>query len=211
MIEHLTTRQRFYKANSEPKEYATLLRFCARGNVVWGVWELPWEIKDNRPVTLITCDLIRKDDKYSYAYKDQDETCGPCQLTCPVSFIKLANNPPDSKHGLPWRQQVLDAAQRKKENRKSFKEGDFIVFEDDSPLYFGQYGHYWDFEVLGKKPQRFYSIGEFGFTCRLSKSAMSSKFKVVSKEEYAKIRKERIEFRTVEAEKRRFKKQVFLD
>ena len=112
MYQHLVDPKRFYRATRlgeepvEPPIYAKLLNKCMRGKVVWSVWEIPWEIKDGRPVRIIHCDLINNSKEGGYmtwGYKDMDETSGPVQVSCPLTFLKLADNPPESLYGNEWR------------------------------------------------------------------------------------------------------------
>ena len=50
---------------------------------------------------------------YNFAYKDMDESCGPCQCDCPKGILDLLS-PTESEYALQWRKQCYENLTQKK-------------------------------------------------------------------------------------------------
>jgi hypothetical protein len=84
----------------------TCLRHCAKGNVLWTVWEI-LEKSTGTIQRYIGCDLLNYGGKkYGWGYKSLEESMGPNHLTCPVSYFELVPEP-DTEWGKEWRKDVL--------------------------------------------------------------------------------------------------------
>jgi len=63
------------------------LKKCLRGNVLWRVVEV--YRKDTGHIErYIACDLLQTDLQGNWGYKDIDESMGPYQTSCPLSYLK---------------------------------------------------------------------------------------------------------------------------
>lgn len=110
---------------------------------------------------------------YNFAYKDMDETSGPCVVRCPLRIMKLLT-PTDSEWALEWRKRVYAYHEERKagkERRKKFKEGDTVVFTET--VRFTNGASFKSLKVLSTKPLRFTDgvVNIFGYPAsyRLSK------------------------------------------
>jgi len=56
---------------------------------------------------------IDNKDYYNFAYKDMDETCGPCCYDCPSSILKLLS-PTENEYALQWRQKCIEKQSKPK-------------------------------------------------------------------------------------------------
>lgn len=56
---------------------------------------------------------INNNDYYNFAYKDMDETCGPCYYDCPKSILNLLT-PTDNEYANEWRTKCLEKAKQPK-------------------------------------------------------------------------------------------------
>lgn len=53
-----------------------------------------------------------KDYNFNFGYKDMDETCGPCEATCPISVLdKLTTT--DNEYAKKWRERAWENVNRK--------------------------------------------------------------------------------------------------
>jgi len=98
------------------------IKHCLVGNNMWAVQE---GTQEGKPVQFIALYLLRGRDvwnkhtgKYQdggngWGYKDMDESAGPNEISCPVSYLDMV---PDPKIGYSteWRQRVLARAARAK-------------------------------------------------------------------------------------------------
>lgn len=85
------------------------------GNILYTVWERPGGHK------FIGIDLLSYRKKDGWGYKDMDETCGPCERSCPLSFFDLVPCPPEG-YAAAWRERVrayhAEKKGRKEEDKK---------------------------------------------------------------------------------------------
>lgn len=113
------------------------LKHCFRGAVthsgrLWSVREVKWwrngEVVNT--VRYIALDLLvysRQDE--GWAYKDIDESCGPYEIDCPLSYLEMTPQP-ESECAGPWREKVRAYhADRQRRNTlyKRVKVGDNIT------------------------------------------------------------------------------------
>ena len=103
---------------------------CVRGNCLWKIVVLE-ELKDGvwvEDIRLIALDLLRKDEGMGWGYKDIDETMGPAEKSCPISYLDMVPCP-DSKFAREWREVVREKAAGKQavaEVIRAMKKGDTL-------------------------------------------------------------------------------------
>jgi hypothetical protein len=100
------------------------LKHSVRGNTLFSVREYQ---RDGQPVRYIAVYLLRGD-RDAYGYKPMDESMGPCELNCPLSFLDLVTAP-DNTYSKEWRERVraFHASQGAKRSRlKALKVGDTV-------------------------------------------------------------------------------------
>lgn len=112
-----------------------VLAHCYRqsnpGNgVLWTVNHIVSYDKDGKVVKnlqVIGCDLLQYQRGYGWGYKDMDETCGPNEVNCPLSYLAMSTV--NDGYAAEWKQRVREYhAKKQAENdvRKSLKVGDFL-------------------------------------------------------------------------------------
>ena len=119
------------------------LKHCYKGGMRSGVLYIVWERttteKDGKETSMrfIEIDLLqfRRDKEMgsSWGYKDMDCCSGPCNLSCPVSYLELCPPHEGSKWCADWHQKVRDHATAKKASReklKGLKPGDVVQLVD---------------------------------------------------------------------------------
>lgn len=84
-------------------EHHKLHKHCFVGNTMWGVIE---DLRSNQKVVLCILMAGRNHSRHGWGYKDMDETMGPCETSCPVSYLELATPPPKGEYVQPWREKV---------------------------------------------------------------------------------------------------------
>lgn len=103
------------------------IRHCAKGNVLYAVHEKT--DPDGSIYRFIGVYLLSRASD-GWGYKPQDETMGPCQYNCPVSYIEMAEEKPYTlnDYAREWRAEVRrQAAARAKVSKP--KVGDTIIFK----------------------------------------------------------------------------------
>lgn len=140
-------RSDLIKERVEKKEWANkdgstvksiALKHCYKGGMRSGVLYIVWEQtitpKDGKPESkrFIEVDLLQyhRSNQYgsSWGYKDMDCCCGPCQLSCPVSYLDLCP-PHDAEYCKGWHQKVRAHVAEKNAARaklKGLKPGDTV-------------------------------------------------------------------------------------
>lgn len=94
LIENLTAD--FETANRKNR---TFKRYC-NGNTLFAVHEVI--NKDTGEITrYIGVYLMQRDQGFGWGYKDMDESCGPYQYGCPLSFFDLVPDP--GGYATDWR------------------------------------------------------------------------------------------------------------
>jgi hypothetical protein len=114
------------------------LKHCYKGGMRSGVLYIVWEQtitpKEGTPASkrFIEVDLLafRKDKQLgsSWGYKDMDCCMGPCNLSCPISYLDLCT-PHEGEWCKAWHAKVRALAAAKKANRervKTLKLGDTV-------------------------------------------------------------------------------------
>ena len=89
---------------------------CWRGNtfsgVLWTVWEVRYpreqDVLGVPKIERFICAFLMKCIGGEWGYKDVDESMGPCELSCPLGYINLAQPGPDDECARNWRQRVRD-------------------------------------------------------------------------------------------------------
>lgn len=107
------TRKELLEYLRRPERYGEnleLLRSVAVGNNHWYLCRR----KDDGPVW-IGLDLMKGGGKsgHGWGWKDLDETCGPVEVNCPLSFLDQAS-PTDHEYAAPWREAVRAYHAKKK-------------------------------------------------------------------------------------------------
>jgi hypothetical protein len=108
-------------------------KHCIRGNCLWKI--AVYSEKQNGEWVevdrLIALDLLRKDEGMGWGYKDIDETMGPVETSCPISYLDMVPCP-DSEYARKWRERVRekgDAKQEVTELIRSMKKGDTLYLK----------------------------------------------------------------------------------
>lgn len=106
---------------------------CVRGNCLWKILVLE-DLKDGvwvEDTRLIALDLLRKDKGYGWGYKDLTECAGPCETSCPISYLDMVPCP-DSEFARNWREGVRAKAAGKQavtEVIRAMKKGDLLYLK----------------------------------------------------------------------------------
>lgn len=86
--------------------------------------------------TAVFLGLVGAQRGYGYGYKDMDETCGPCEVDCPLRLIDAADAPLN-EWAREWREKVrayhVTASKKRAQtatNRKSLRVGSKIVLHE---------------------------------------------------------------------------------
>jgi hypothetical protein len=98
-----------------PERYGdkTLIRSVAVGNNHW------YLVRNPSGEVWIGLDLMKGGTRREpgWGYKDLDETCGPCEVNCPLSFLEQAS-PTDHRYAAPWRESVREHHAKKTKRPK---------------------------------------------------------------------------------------------
>jgi hypothetical protein len=99
LIDHLTREH-----ESDVATYKTFKRYCS-GNTLFTVGEVVR--KATGEITrYIGVYLMQREQNYGWGYKDMDESCGPYQNGCPLSFFDLVPDP--GGYATAWRQRCRE-------------------------------------------------------------------------------------------------------
>jgi hypothetical protein len=130
------------------------LKHCTVGNNLWCVHETQY---GNNTIRFICLYMMKgpmpKNAKYTgadrdwWGYKDVDECMGPCEITCPVSYLEMCTAP-ENQYAYDWRQRVYARARRAREFKigSEWRWGDKImkIIKRRSPSSFLAQSHYGD-------------------------------------------------------------------
>lgn len=101
------------------------LKRCFVGNHMWTVLQVTVEGEPELTKTLVVLFLLSRGSGDGWGYKDISEDMGPCETSCPESYLDLCG-PPLNDWSAQWREKVRahHAARRErnrlqKERRKS--------------------------------------------------------------------------------------------
>jgi hypothetical protein len=116
---------------NKEKDSMQVVAHCMVGNNLWAVCEHTKKAIGDQPAVVyrfIALYLLRRYGKDEWAYKDMDESCGPCESNCPLAYLDLA---PDTGHlggySADWRGRVRAFWKAKQDGRafaKTLKPGD---------------------------------------------------------------------------------------
>jgi hypothetical protein len=99
------TRREIIKRRTRREENDSAVRECianaVRGNNLWTVWEITRKPGGDKE-RFIGLDLLGTDGEGNWGYKDLEESTGPCEVNCPLSFLDLV--PQAANEG--WRERV---------------------------------------------------------------------------------------------------------
>ena len=103
-------------------------RHSLRGNTLWTI-HFVIKKETGEKTRYIGCDLLAysREDR-CWGYKDMSESCGPNEVSCPLSFLKSVPCP-ESEFAAPWRERVKAyhaGLKARKGLLASFKVGDQI-------------------------------------------------------------------------------------
>lgn len=105
-------RREFVASLVAPSRWVEGVRVIAHrevGNNLWSVIR-----NDNTGTTSIHLDKLAKERGSGWGYKPIPEECGPVEVNCPVSFIKMCAGSPPTGYAAEWRQKVLRHHERAK-------------------------------------------------------------------------------------------------
>lgn len=106
----------------------TTIAKAVRGNTLWTVIEYGADSgRFPAGTRAILCFLLGSDLKHSggWGYKDMDESMGPCDISCPVSFLDMVPDP--GGYATEWRAKVRAHAERKAALKANLAVGATIV------------------------------------------------------------------------------------
>lgn len=99
----------YYGAHSLKDQIAELIQdrenhktiaHCVRGNTLWTVGETP-------SGRYIGCYLLQNGGRDSgWGYKPMEESMGPCEVTCPLSYLDMVPDP--GSYATEWRKKVRE-------------------------------------------------------------------------------------------------------
>lgn len=84
---------------------------CTVGNTLWAVFEDSFD-NGATPDRWIYCGLMERHG--DWGYKPMEESMGPNEVSCPMSFLTLAQPEPTQGYAVEWRERVRQAAARRK-------------------------------------------------------------------------------------------------
>jgi hypothetical protein len=115
--------------NPEHRVEVVCIKHCYRGGVrsgsLWKVMEQRHYLKSNNGLVkterFIALDMIRYYPEGrgmgNFGYKDLDESCGPCTISCPTSYLDMVPDP--GTYATEWRKRVREAYAAKQTKRAS--------------------------------------------------------------------------------------------
>ena len=111
-------------------------------------------------------------DYYNFGYKDLDETCGPNEVACPKSILKLLT-PTEHEYANNWRTACWERHARL-DRASGLKDGDKVEFK--YPISFGAYGKFTELYVnrVGKKLRFAATPHAYEGYLRITKSHLAS-------------------------------------
>ena len=107
----------YFERNNTETRYYKVLKTSVVGSTVYLAVET--HNSNNEKIVFAGVFLTRTNmkDYYNFAYKDMDETVGPCYYDCPASILKLLS-PTDSEYANEWRKACWKRIEEKKAKRK---------------------------------------------------------------------------------------------
>jgi hypothetical protein len=99
LIDHLTR-----EFETPERKHTTFKRYCS-GNTLFTVGEIANK-HTGEIQRYIGVYLMQRQQNFGWGYKDMDESCGPYQNGCPLSFFDLVPDP--GGYATAWRQRCRD-------------------------------------------------------------------------------------------------------
>ena len=107
-----------YNKDSDTYHEFQCVQHCYRGmsfaGTLWKVVRKTLKLKSDDSIVstmlFIGCDLLRYDNTdnlSAWGVKEMDETCGPCEVNCPESYIKMVPLQ-DAGYAKSWRERVAE-------------------------------------------------------------------------------------------------------
>ena len=123
------------EVNAEGTRRWSYPKSCVRGNCLWKIMVIE-DLKDGvwvEDIRLIALDLLAKGSRSDegWGYKDIDETMGPYETSCPISYLDMVPCP-DSECARDWREKVRERAAGKQavtEVIRAMKKGDTLYLK----------------------------------------------------------------------------------
>lgn len=112
-------RDNDFESNGQPVKTRTC-RHCVRGRVMWAIRE---QTRTTGVEKYIMCYLLAHDKAMGWGYKDFDETAGPNEVSCPLSYFDEVPDP--GSLATDWRRRCREA-----QNRPKMVDGMRIKFDD---------------------------------------------------------------------------------
>jgi hypothetical protein len=94
LINHITA-----DSETDFAYWKTLKRYCS-GNTLFAVQEVTYK-DSGKTSRFIGVYLMQNNKGYGWGYKDMDESCGPYQYGCPLSFFDMVPDP--GGYATEWR------------------------------------------------------------------------------------------------------------
>lgn len=104
LIEHLIEPQ-----EGEERKLETLAHCCKGYTTLWVLHQVTYKPTGER-TRFVVCYLLRRYGEWGY--KDVDESMGPNEISCPLSYIERATEPA-SEYSRQWRERVKQYHQRR--------------------------------------------------------------------------------------------------
>lgn len=104
--ERWSTRKDLIGHLIEDNEHCKTLKHCCVGNNLWMVKEYSGNDSEIIERFILLCLMQFHGGSYCYwGYKDIDETAGPYQVNCPLSYIEMCTEP-HNDYSREWRERV---------------------------------------------------------------------------------------------------------
>lgn len=96
-----------------------LVRYVGKDENGHGKYEpLPETEQEAFAVVFLT--KVDNSDWFNFAYKDMDETMGPCYYDCPKSILDVLS-PTDNEYAIEWRRKCMERIENKRRHKHERK------------------------------------------------------------------------------------------
>lgn len=110
------SKQQLVKYLSHPSRFGDNTEHIKSSVVGNNHWYIAKQISSGE--VWIGLDLMASHGDDGWAYKDLTASCGPVEVNCPITFLKMASAPVPGSYDEAWRKRVLAYHERKRERRK---------------------------------------------------------------------------------------------
>jgi hypothetical protein len=130
IVEHCVDAQQTTSEDGIKRSWTTLKK-ALKGNNLWTIRQFVevapdgTTLRDEKYIALYALGYDKED--RMWGYKDMDETCGPYQTDCPVSWFDSVPDP--GGYATAWREKCLRAAEKRKAAGK-ITDGSMIQFPE---------------------------------------------------------------------------------